>query len=556
MTEFKNDVSIIGDLTINGPDDGSITMQAPSPGTDLIFGYDTSGAPNAWSINQSGAGFYLVFGYNAVNPQIVMGAPSGAGTCFFDTDFARPLNLNTLPTGTGQGVGGRGLVTVGQAGLSVGSLNAGAAPNLQLTTVDGGTDWNVFLGSPGNFDDWFRIAEVGGANANELVVLPNGQGLRVQNGAAGSPGHGFLNGSNYGMFLSGTNDALGFSIAGTSAFDIESDRTLSVSGTTDYELLVTDDDDIPNAIWVQNEITGQSLGEHVDVDVTTVTPVFGNFLYWDTTNWIPSESATARFTINDGTCVANFIDTTGLDFCNTQIGPTAGSAFYIGQRALGTIAVPTAVGSGTKLAGYSAAGYDGTDYYVTSEISFFTTEAFNGTDGGAEMRFLTTPNGSKSANVNLTIEEDGTLNVAGQTDYELKVTDDDDIPNKRYADRRQWDWSVARNAANQGNQFLRRQNGTPTNLTPYIVPVDATIDMVSAGHQPTDPTNPDWDFRVLVNGVVQVTLFIDGSVSSSSIDASVSFDVSAGDEITMDMANQTAVVDYPAGSVHFTERYS
>ncbi len=39
-----------------------------------------------------------------------------------------------------------------------------------------------------------------------------------------------------------------------------------------------------------------------------------------------------------------------------------------------------------------------------------------------------------SGQVRFQIENDGTLNVAGQTNYELKVTDDDDIPNKRYVD--------------------------------------------------------------------------------------------------------------------------
>ena len=299
-----------------------------------------------------------------------------------------------------------------------------------------------------------------------------------------------------------------------------------------------------------------SIDELSDVDTTTTAPFLGNFLYWDGSNFIPTESTTFRFTVSDGTCAANFIDTTGLDFCNTQIGPAAGSAFYIGQRALGTIAAPTAVSSGLKLAGYSAAGYDGTDYYVGAEMSSYANEAFNGTDGGTRTEFLTTPNGTQAAVVRLNIEADGTLNTGDTVDYELLVTADDDIPNKLYADRRQWDWSVARNAANQGNQLLRRQNGTPTNLTPYIAYVDATIDAISAGHDPNDATNPDWDFQVLVNGVVVLTLFVDGSVDHKAFDATVSVNVSAGDEITMQMANQTAVVDYPAGSIHLTERYS
>lgn len=291
------------------------------------------------------------------------------------------------------------------------------------------------------------------------------------------------------------------------SFEVESDGTITAGATITYENLVLADNDIPNRKFVVdlvNTVTGAdgSIDTHSDVDTTTTPPITGSALYWDGSNWVPTESTTESIFFLQGSCVAEFIDTTGLDFCNTQIGPTAGSAFYVGRRALGTIAAPTAIADATKIAGYSAAGYDGTAYGVGSEISFFADGAFTGSNWGTEMRFLTTPNGSTTSALNLTIESDGTLNVAAQTDYETKVTADDDIPNKKYVDDRA-PYSIIRVTDNGGTDLTTNYNINGAEIA--LVLTGTTTNLGSAA---TDFTDANGTITCNFTGTVRVSASI------------------------------------------------
>ena len=60
------------------------------------------------------------------------------------------------------------------------------------------------------------------------------------------------------MYSAGGTD-LGLTVQGVSRLFVESDGTLNVSGTTNYETLVTADDDIPNKKYVDdtNPLTGR-----------------------------------------------------------------------------------------------------------------------------------------------------------------------------------------------------------------------------------------------------------------------------------------------------------
>ncbi len=75
-----------------------------------------------------------------------------------------------------------------------------------------------------------------------------------------------------------------------------------------------------------------------------------------------------------------------------------------------------------------------TDYVASTFINAIATETWTNTAHGAALQFQTSLNGTDAPVRRLEIENDGTLNVAGTTDYELLVTDDDDIPNKAYVD--------------------------------------------------------------------------------------------------------------------------
>lgn len=229
----------------------NIFVDNSTPSDALEIGYFddlTPEDPNTYGVRRTGASGYFAFMPNAQFPQVVLGSPTGTNQAFVDVTNNGVLFLNQLDTGAGTPGG----VTVGQGGLTVGSTNA-TVPNLTLTSVSGNTDWKIFVGSPGNFDNWLRFQWDGSSDANQAVMLPTGE-WRTLNGVAGSPGHGFINASNYGMYYDGALTALGFSTAGTPRFRAYSTGLLDVGSTPNYETLVINDRDIPNKKYTDDAI--------------------------------------------------------------------------------------------------------------------------------------------------------------------------------------------------------------------------------------------------------------------------------------------------------------
>lgn len=113
------------------------------------------------------------------------------------------------------------------------------------------------------------------------------------NGAAGFPSYTFASDPDTGMYRSGANQ-LGFATASTNRLNIESDGTLNVSGTTNYETLVTDDDDIPNKKYVDDTISGTSIEELNNVSyVGSPSPNDGDILVYNQSagEWQPASLA-------------------------------------------------------------------------------------------------------------------------------------------------------------------------------------------------------------------------------------------------------------------------
>ena len=108
-----------------------------------------------------------------------------------------------------------------------------------------------------------------------------------------------------------------------------------------------------------------------------------------------------------------------------------------------------------------------------------------------------------------------------------------------------WSWAVSRNANNVSNQALRRQNGTPTNLAPYITPFDAEIYYVTASSQSNEPDTTTWDAAIQINGGASIVL---ASVpgTGDQVEASASQSLSAGDRVAIGMINQSATVNRPS----------
>lgn len=117
---------------------------------------------------------------------------------------------NAVLTTTNQTVNGEKTFT---SPFFIRTVNA-AARGLNLNTDASGSSWDIYAGSAANFDNWLRFSNSASANPNE-AVLTNDGAFRVLNGSAGAPGHAFINGSNYGISLQGTNDILALSAAGT-----------------------------------------------------------------------------------------------------------------------------------------------------------------------------------------------------------------------------------------------------------------------------------------------------------------------------------------------------
>lgn len=122
------------------------------------------------------------------------------------------------------------------------------------------------------------------------------QDLLIQDGTAGSPSLAFASDTDTGIAKIGTS--LSLINGGVNRLFVEQNGTLNVSGTTDYETLVTVDDDIPNKKYVDDEIsaaqTAQVMNDHDDVTIASLAN--NDFLIYNSTSmdWENETPATAR----------------------------------------------------------------------------------------------------------------------------------------------------------------------------------------------------------------------------------------------------------------------
>jgi hypothetical protein len=93
-----------------------------------------------------------------------------------------------------------------------------------------------------------------------------------------------------------------------------------------------------------------------------------------------------------------------------------GAAFpgFNGRRAQTTAAAPSALASGDIILAFQSFGYGATGYAVGSKASFFsqTTQAWTDTANGTKWIIQTTPNGSTTATVAATFDQDQSLTIA------------------------------------------------------------------------------------------------------------------------------------------------
>lgn len=114
-------------------------------------------------------------------------------------------------------------------------------------------------------------------------------------------------------------------------------------------------------------------------------------------------------------------------------------------------------------------------------------------------------------------------------------------------------WSVARNATNVSNQFLRRADRTPTNLAPFVTPFNAEIFYITAASQSNEDDTTTWDAIISINGGADIVLAsIPGT--GDQVESSVSQNLNAGDLVSIGMANQTQTVNRPYIDLYIRRR--
>jgi hypothetical protein len=97
------------------------------------------------------------------------------------------------------------------------------------------------------------------------------------------------------------------------------------------------------------------------------------------------------------------------------------------------------------------------------------------------------------------------------------------IINKRF-----FQFSVARNGNVSSDQDLRRQNGTPTSDSPYVLAFDSVL-VAFAANTKNSGTNETWIAQLLVNNVVVYELNINNS--KKAYENNININLNAGDEI-------------------------
>lgn len=185
----------------------------------------------------------------------------------------------------------------------------------------------------------------------------------------------------------------------------------------------------------QNLFIGNSTGVPTLINnVKAVSPALGQLPIWNGTNYTNSSLVTiGQNNYSIATSATNALD--WLNYSATNVNTSYPSIEF--KRANGTVVAPTAaqlngITGGLKFIAEDS--FTAAPGFIHSEFYSICTENQTSTGSGSELRFRVTPNGTKTLSDVFFIENDGTLSVRSQNNYENKVTSDNDIPNKKYVD--------------------------------------------------------------------------------------------------------------------------
>lgn len=132
------------------------------------------------------------------------------------------------------------------------SLITGTAANLLLNNSTASSFWEILVGRSAFFDNWLLFKNENEAGSITAALTDSGS-WRSKDGSAGSPAYGFINASNYGMLYDSGSNQLRLSTSGIARLGVAANGLLTVL-TSDYENLISNDDDIVNRKWIVDKI--------------------------------------------------------------------------------------------------------------------------------------------------------------------------------------------------------------------------------------------------------------------------------------------------------------
>jgi hypothetical protein len=110
--------------------------------------------------------------------------------------------------------------------------------------------------------------------------------------------------------------------------------------------------------------------------------------------------------------VSNADNTLGAGTIFASTFTNAGTSLFVGRRARGTSAAPTAVQTGDNLVGYLAQGHTGSGFSGTRGGMFVSAaENWTGTAQGTNLNFNTTANGTITPGTKMTIDNAGNVGI-------------------------------------------------------------------------------------------------------------------------------------------------
>lgn len=237
----------VGTIRYNTTEDYlEVYMGGASPGWEVI----SSGANNAVS-NASNVGTgHGVFKQKSGSVLEFKSLVAGGNIVISDSGSDEILISTSMAVGesnTGANLGSGTGIFANKTGLTLNfkTLNSLSPSALSITST--GTDVNFTLsGAP-------YLPLAGGTLSGFLSFAGSSKILNVA-GSESVPTYTFVTDNDTGMFLRSSN-SLAFTTAGNERLKIESDGTLSVPASANYENKITDDDDIPNKKYVDDQIS-------------------------------------------------------------------------------------------------------------------------------------------------------------------------------------------------------------------------------------------------------------------------------------------------------------